>query len=81
MTLKLNYPGSEDIQSKDITHVTENALNKKFVQDVENVQMIVKSAKTKSIKGNYMGSKIVGLIVEPLTKSINKDGKVSVDKM
>lgn len=42
---------------------------------------MVKSGKPKSIKGNVLGSKIAGLTLDPLTKSINKQGKADTNRM
>ena len=42
---------------------------------------MIKSSRGKTIRGNPMGSKIAALALEPLTKSINKLGKVSTAKM
>jgi hypothetical protein len=42
---------------------------------------MIKSGKAKEIKGNYLNSKIVGLSLDPLTQSINKNGKVITNKM
>ena len=42
---------------------------------------MIKSGKPKSIKGNILGSKIAGLTLDPLTKSINKFGKADTNKV
>ncbi len=42
---------------------------------------MIKSGKPKSIKGNILGSKIAGLTLDPLTKSINKLGKADTNKV
>ncbi len=42
---------------------------------------MLKSSRSKSIKGNQIGSKIAVLALEPLTKSINKEGKVNTNKV
>jgi hypothetical protein len=42
---------------------------------------MIKSISPKTIKNNFLGSKIAGLALEPLTKSVNKQGKVNVSKV
>lgn len=42
---------------------------------------MIKSGRPKEIKGNPVNSKIAGLILNPLTQSINKTGKVNTNKM
>lgn len=67
--------------SKDIKDVTENLLSEAFINDALNLSWIIKSGKPKSIKGNILGSKIAGLTLDPLTKSINKLGKADTNKV
>ena len=67
--------------SKDIKDVTENLLSEAFINDALNLSWIIKSGKPKSIKGNILGSKIAGLTLDPLTKSINKLGKTDTNKV
>lgn len=69
------------MSGKDIRDVAENLLSEAFVNDALNLSWIIKSAKPKSIKGNVLGSKIAGLTLEPLTKSINKTGKADTNRM
>lgn len=75
------YPGSNNVTSKEIKDVGENLLSEAFVNDALNLSWIIKSGKPKFIKGNYLGSKIAGLTLDPLTKSINKLGKADTNKM
>lgn len=67
--------------SKDIKDVAENLLSEAFINDALNLSWIIKSGKPKSIKGNILGSKIAGLTLDPLTKSINKLGKADTNKV
>lgn len=67
--------------SKDIKDVAENLLSEAFINDALNLSWIIKSGKPKSIKGNILGSKIAGLTLDPLTKSINKFGKADTNKV
>lgn len=67
--------------SKDIRDVAENLLSEAFVNDALNLSWVIKSGKPKSIKSNILGSKIAGLTLDPLTKSINKAGKADTNKM
>jgi hypothetical protein len=69
------------VTSKEIKDVGENLLSEAFVNDALNLSWIIKSGKPKFIKGNYLGSKITGLALDPLTKSINKFGKLDTNKM
>jgi hypothetical protein len=75
------YPGSASVASKDIRDVSENLLSEGFVSDALNLSWVIKSGRPKTIKGNYLGCKIAGLALEPLTQSINKTGKVQTNKM
>jgi hypothetical protein len=75
------YPGSPIVASKDIRDVSENMLSEGFVNDAQNLAWTIKSGRPKTIKGNYLGSKIAGLSLQPLTQSINKTGKVQTNKM
>ena len=59
----------------------ENLLSEAFVNDALNLSWVLKSGKPKTIKGNVLGSKIAGLTLEPLTKSINKLGKADTNRM
>ena len=52
-----------------------------FVNDAQNLCYMIKSSRTKTMKGNQMGSKITALALDPLTKSINKLGKVNTNKV
>lgn len=61
--------------------VSENLLNPTFVNDAMNLSYMIKSSRSKVIKGNQMGSKIAALSLDPLTKSINKQGRVNTSKM
>ena len=61
--------------------VSEELLNPLFVNDALSLSYMIKSSRGKTIRGNPMGSKIAALALEPLTKSINKLGKVSTAKM
>lgn len=42
---------------------------------------MLKSSKPKTIKGNSLNSKIAVLTLDPLTQSINKQGKVNTNKV
>ena len=75
------YPGGKDVKSRDIIEVSEGLLNPMFVNDAQNLSYMIKSSRTKTMKGNQMGSKIAALTLEPLTKSINKHGKANTNKM
>lgn len=55
------YPGSSGVSSKDIRDVAENLLSEAFVNDSLNLSWVLKSGRPKTIKGNYLGSKIAGL--------------------
>jgi hypothetical protein len=46
-----------------------------------NLSWVLKSGRPKTIKGNYMSSKIAGLALEPVTQSINRTGKVNTGKV
>lgn len=56
-------------------------MSEAFVNDATNLSWAIKSGRPKAIKGNYIGSKIAGLALEPVTQSINKTGKVQTGKM
>jgi hypothetical protein len=75
------FPGNSSVTSKDIRDVAENLLSEAFVNDALNLSWVIKSGKPKSIKGNVLGSKIAGLTLDPLTKSINKQGKADTNRM
>lgn len=75
------YPGNNKVNSKDIKDVAENSLNEAFVNDALNLSWAIKSGRPKTIKGNYIGSKIAGLALEPVTQSINKTGKIQTNKV
>ena len=75
------FPGSSGVNSKDIRDVAENSLSEAFVNDAMNLSWALKSGRPKTIKGNYIGSKIAGLALEPVTQSINKTGKVQTNRM
>jgi hypothetical protein len=75
------YPGTNSVASKDIRDVAESLLNPNFVNDAVNLSLVIKSSRPKMVKGNFLGSKIVGLTLEPLTQSINKNGKVNTNRM
>ncbi len=55
------YPGSSNVNSKDIKDVGENLLSEAFVNDALSLSWALKSGRPKTIKGNYIGSKIAGL--------------------
>jgi hypothetical protein len=69
------------VTSKDIRDVSENLLNQMFVNDAINLSWVIKSTQPKTIKKNFLGSKIAALALDPLTKSVNKQGKINVNKM
>jgi hypothetical protein len=69
------------VTSKDIKDVAENLLSEAFINDALNLSWVIKSGKPKTIKGNILGSKIAGLTLDPLTKSINKLGKADTNKV
>lgn len=56
-------------------------LNSAFLEEVKNLSAILKSGRAKTIKGNYLGTKIAGLTLDPLTKSVNKDHRVNTGKV
>lgn len=60
-TLNMAYPGSPTLNSKDIKEVSENLLSPAFINDSMNLTHVIKSGRPKTIKGNYLGSKIAGL--------------------
>lgn len=51
------------------------------MNDAMNLSWALKSGRPKTIKGNYIGSKIAGLALEPVTQSVNKTGKIGTAKM
>ncbi len=67
--------------SKDIKDVSESMLNEAFVNDALNLSWVLKAGRPKTIKGNIVGSKIAGLILDPLTSKINNKGKVDTSDM
>jgi hypothetical protein len=75
------YPGSQSVNSKDIRDVGENLLSEAFVNDALNLSWAIKSGRPKTMKGNYVGTKIAGLALEPVTQNINKYGKVQTSRM
>ena len=75
------YPGTKSINSKDIRDVGENLLSQDFVNDAFDLSWAIKSGRPKTIKGNYIGSKIAGLALEPITQGINKQGKLQTNRM
>lgn len=79
--MNMAYPGTSSVASKDIRDVGENLLSEAFISDALSLQWVIKSGKPKTIKGNYLGSKIAGLTLDPLTKNINKQGKASTNKI
>lgn len=82
VTLNFHYPGSVTVKAKEILDVPESALNKHFLSDVANLYSLIKNtAKAKQIRGNVLGTKILSLSLDPLTRSINKERKVSTIKM
>jgi hypothetical protein len=82
VTLNINYPGSVTVKAKEILDVPESALNKNYLNDVINLYNLIRNmAKGKHIRGNVLGTKILSLSLDPLTKSINKERKVSTIKM
>jgi hypothetical protein len=57
-------------------------LNKQYLNDIVNLHNLLKTtSKPKLIRGNLIGNKILSLLIDPLTKSINKDKKVNTVKM
>ena len=56
-------------------------LSDAFVNDAQYLSSAIKTGRPKTIKGNYIGSKIAGLALEPVTQSINKTGKIHTGKM
>ena len=74
-------PGGEQVRRRDILDVSEELLNPLFVNDALSLSYMIKSSRGKTIRGNPMGSKIAALALEPLTKSVNKLGKVNTAKM
>ena len=82
VTLNMHYPGSVTVKAKDILDVPESAINKNYLNDVINLYNLIKNmAKAKYIRGNVLGTKILSLSLDPLTRSINKERKVSTVKM
>lgn len=79
--MSMAYPGSSGVNSKDIKDVAQNLLSEAFVNDAMNLSWALKSGRPKTIKGNYIGSKIAGLALEPVTQSVNKTGKIGTAKM
>lgn len=48
-------------------------LNKQYLNDIINLHNLLKTtSKPKLIRGNLIGTKILSLLLDPLTKSINK---------
>lgn len=73
ITLNMHYPGSVTVKTKEIMDVPESALNKSYMNDVINLHNIIKNyAKAKQIRGNILGTKILSLALDPLTRAINK---------
>ena len=61
------------VKAKEILDVPESALNKSYLNDVINLYNIIKNlAKAKQIRGNTLGTKILSLSLDPLTRAINK---------
>lgn len=82
VTLNVQYPGSVTVKAKEILDVPESALNKNYLNDVINLYNLIRNmAKVKHIRGNILGTKILSLSLDPLTRSINKERKVSTTKM
>ena len=82
VTLNMYYPGSVTVKAKEILDVPESALNKSYLNDVINLYNLIKNmAKSKQIRGNVLGTKILSLSLDPLTRSINKERKVTTIKM
>ena len=82
VTLNMCYPGSVTVKAKEILDVPESALNKSYLNDVINLYNLIKNmANSKQIRGNVLGTKILSLSLDPLTRSINKERKVSTIKM
>jgi hypothetical protein len=69
------------VTSKDIKDVSESMLSEAFVNDALNLSWVLKAGRPKTIKGNIIGSKIAGLILDPLTSKINSKGKVDTPEM
>lgn len=73
ITLNIHYPGSVTVKAKEILDVPESALNKNYLNDVINLYNIIKNlSKAKQIRGNTLGTKILSLSLDPLTRAINK---------
>lgn len=71
--MNMHYPGSVTVKTKEIVDVPESALNKNYMNDVSNLYNIIKNyAKAKHIRGNVLGTKILSLSLDPLTRAINK---------
>jgi hypothetical protein len=51
------------------------------MNDAHDLSWAIKSGRPKTIKGNYIGSKIAGLALEPVTQGINKQGKLQTNRM
>jgi len=51
------------------------------MNDAQDLSWAIKSGRPKTIKGNYIGSKIAGLALEPVTQGINKQGKLQTNRM
>lgn len=77
-SMNMSYPGGN---VKDIRDVSQNLLNSAFVSDVQQLTYEIKGGRPKTMKGNYIGSKIAGLALEPVTQSINKTGKIQTNRM
>lgn len=54
-------PATATISSKDVRDVAESLLSEAFIKDAVNLGWMVKAGKPKTIKGNFLGSKIAGL--------------------
>ena len=80
-TLNMAYPGTNSVKPKDIKEVGENLLSEAFVNDALNLSWAIKSGRPKTMKGNFMGTKIAGLALEPVTQSINKHGKIHTGRV
>ena len=80
-SLNMAYPGTSKVNAKDVRDVGENLLNEAFVNDALNLSWVIKAGRPKTIKGNFIGSKIAGMSLEPVTQSINRTGKVQTSRM
>ena len=69
------------MKAKELLDVPIREIDPRFTSEVERLSQIIKMGKAKTIKGNYLSTKILSLTLEPLTKGLNKDHRVSTNKV